>query len=224
MLVDPDGREIWITGQNYSYKYEYDSKVKYEGGDKFIENSITLLDQMYNTDAGGKVLSCLIESKSVYNITNAFSENGTAHFLENKNKKGGTLNMSGNIALRTLSHELFHGYQHENGQGGASIHNEIEAYLFEEIVNIQFNSNSYFSYGTFMAPINRDSKDAKTYDKSMRELLFGSEFSSYHFNKALKLFRSQSQANIDGVYNRYEHLQRPNQKQSLIKQFYPIIE
>lgn len=36
--------------------------------------------------------------------------------------------------IESLAHELFHGVQHEQGQGGASIFNEVEAYVFGVVV------------------------------------------------------------------------------------------
>jgi RHS repeat-associated protein len=221
MLIDPDGRDVVLTRED-GRKYNYGKDPKYDGTDKFILQGIATLDKINSTEAGGKLLSNLIGSEGVYNITNGSSEEGTGNFLGNKNGKGGTLNMNGDMSLTTLSHELFHGYQHENGQGGASIFNEVESYLFQDAVNMQYNSTKGYSNGAYGISKDRNSKEGKSYENSITNLLYG-KFSNKDFNKAVNLFKSQSQAN-DGLYNNYKYLRRPNQKQNLIERFYPLVK
>lgn len=50
--------------------------------------------------------------------------------------------------IESLAHELFHGVQHEQGQGGASIFNEVEAYVFGVVAKNRMNApNSDFMGG-----------------------------------------------------------------------------
>ena len=105
--------------------------------------------------------------------------------------------------------------------GGASIFNEVEAYLFQDAVNMQYNSNQYFGISTYSKSNNSNSKKGQSYENSISNLLYG-KFSNKNFNNAVNLFKSQSQANSDGLYGNYKYLRRPNQKQNLIERFYPF--
>ena len=211
MLVDPDGRDVIIAGEDCS-KYNYGKDKKYEGHDKFIKASIETLDKMNSTDEGRKVLSDLIGSEGMYNITNGKGEEGTGSFIGNKNEKGGTLNMNGNLSLNTLSHELFHSYQHEHGQGGASIFNELEAYSFafdvtlDYDISTNFMSNTHSGAGTYKLAIDPKTSRGKAYEDSFDK--------SNYMDTAVKLFQSQSTANNSGLYNKYP-LRKNNQKKNL---------
>ena len=218
MLIDPNGKEIWIAGEDGS-KTQYTTKnmPEYKGEDKFTKQTIATLNQMKSTAAGGQVLSELDASSNVYNITNGKSEVGTAIFKEEKN--GGTIKMNGNLSLHTLSHELFHGYQYEKGQGGASIFNEIEAYMFDNAITSHCRTDVLFSFGIFMSSRNPQSIEGQLYETSMINLFYG--FSEKEFNNAVDLFKSQSVKNQEGIYNNTP-LRRENQKINLIKQFYPL--
>ena len=211
MLIDPNGEDVIIAGEDGS-KYNYGKDKKYEGHDKFIKASIETLDKMNSTDEGKKVLSDLIGSEGIYNITNGKDEEGTGSFVGNKNEKGGTLNMNGNLSLNSLSHELFHSYQHEHVQGGASIFNELEAYSFafdvtlDYDISTNFMSNTHSGAGTYKLAIDPKTSSGKAYEDSFDK--------SNYMDTAVKLFQSQSTANNSGLYNKYP-LRKNNQKNNL---------
>ena len=91
-----------------------------------------------NTD----FMSSLVESSNTYKVspTNSTTE-GTHNYVER------TINIGTNPKGDILGHELFHAYQDAKGQGGASVHNEVEAYLFQ--AKILFMNN----YGCGSGPL-----------------------------------------------------------------------
>jgi hypothetical protein len=56
----------------------------------------------------------------------------------------------------------------------------------------------------------------------MDALLNGQTFSNDNFNNVVNLFKSESGANTNGVYNNYP-LRRSNQTKNLLERFYPLI-
>ena len=135
--MDPDGREIWIGEYKYSPNTECPSELS--GDDANAWNS---LNSLSNHKLGGKVVSELCKSKKKYSISTGFMEENS-NYDANKNpitgKKGGcggTINIIERVANmdQTLSHELFHAYQDDNGQYGNYVHNEVEAFMFEALV------------------------------------------------------------------------------------------
>lgn len=81
----------------------------------------------------------------VLSVTNKLTKGGSFSFVENGNG-GGDFYMGNmmndaidNLAkVESVAHELFHGFLHENGQGGASIANELEANLFGKAVGLNW--------------------------------------------------------------------------------------
>lgn len=130
ILVDPDGRKIWITGTDGTI-YEYSSGMKYEGEDEFVAATVRTLNSIAGTENGGVVLGELINSDGIYNYTSRKHSSGAAAFVQESDMLGGTFWMGNAIGdAETYAHESFHAFQHEKGQGGGSIHNEVEAYMF----------------------------------------------------------------------------------------------
>ncbi len=63
------------------------------------------------------------------------SGGGDAGFKRNQNDLGGTFLIGGLEGdIETIAHESFHAFQNDYGSGGASIHNEVGAYLFGKAV------------------------------------------------------------------------------------------
>ena len=121
--------------------------------------------------------------------------------------------------LETTAHELFHGYQHENGQGGASIFNEVEAYAFGYAVAFQYaldNEKLYVSTTT-------EGHAGEAYQTAFTELIYGASFSKDNFVSTVKNFKKGSTSNASGLYNKAV-LKRTNQKKSMLSRFYPLID
>ena len=113
-----------------------------------------------------------------------------------------------------LGHELFHAYQDVKGQGGASIHNEVEAYLFQ--AKILYMNN----FGAGISPLLGAEYSTPVYDNIVNALIYES-YNQTNFNQTVELFKANSNANASRIYNNYP-LIRNNQTKSLIKSFYPI--
>ena len=208
-FVDPNGMEIHIMGENDSVTV-YDVNTSYDGSDNFTTNiydELNTLDAMLsNTD----FMSYLVNSSNVYKIslTNSTTD-GTHSYI------GQTINIGTDHEIDYLGHELFHAYQDAKGQGGASIYNEVEAYLFQ--AKILFMNN----YGRGSTPLTGEEKSHSPIFSSIINALIYEGYSQSNFNQAIELFKTESNANASGIYNNYP-LIRNNQTKSLIKSFYPI--
>src|SRR5690606_7656429 len=215
-FIDPDGREIWIVGSN-GVKIQYTSGMIYKGDDSIIKSYVNTLNNINSTANGFKALDTVLNSSNVYTFNKA-SEANTGYLL------GKDVYISDNfIDVDAVSHELFHLYQYDRGQGGASIFNEIEAYLFSESVKDQFYSNEGYGSNGFVFSIDNTTKEGALYEKSIENLLYNS-FSEKDFNNSINLFRSNSNARDNYLNEEQYPLRRENQKDILIKEFYPLTE
>ncbi len=214
--VDPSGEKIEITGEDGSIT-TYTQGMKYTGNDEFTKRAINTLNDMNSTKNGGVVLKDLVESQEIYSITNNLGSKGNQCFTENETSGGtikiGSLTKDPKQNIFDISHELFHGYQHEKGQGGASIFNEVEAYSFAYSIIMNF---SISGYGKIL-----DQGISKKYSEAVKNLLNGDYFSITDFNVVLQGFKEFAPENQIGTYNDYP-LQRTNQTKNLIQLFYPL--
>jgi RHS repeat-associated protein len=178
-LIDPNGEDIVIKG-NDGQTYNYGKDLKYGGEDKFIKSTIETLNIMNSIKEGETVISELVGSTNIYNITNKNSEKGTAGFVEGKD--GGKINMNNELSLLTISHELFHAYQYENGQCGPNVNNEVEAYLYSSVINSLYNNSGGPSDITGV-----DNEFGRIHEKAMNDLLFNG-YSQGNYEKAINTF------------------------------------
>jgi RHS repeat-associated protein len=237
LFIDPNGEEIWIyynDDDGKEQKMQYTAGMKYEGDNKFVSTSIGNLNKMNCTGAGGKLLGKLIDSKNSFDFTNTYAKDkqgndikGTLSFNENEDG-GGIINAAGlmengfaeSTKLESTAHELFHGYQNEQGQGGASVMNEVEANLFGYGTALEYSLNNE-SFASSITPLGRNNAIGASYQKSFNSLLKG--FSVGEFKNAVMNFKTGSISNSSGLYNNYP-LRRSNQKKSMINRFYPIFK
>jgi RHS repeat-associated protein len=237
LFIDPNGEEIWIyynDDDGKKQKMQYTAGMKYEGDNKFVSTSIGNLNKMNSIGAGGELLGKLIDSKNSFDFTNTYAKDkkgndikGTLSFNENEDG-GGIINaaslMENGLAestkLESTAHELFHGYQHEQGQGGASIMNEVEANIFGYGTALEYSLNNG-SFASSSTPLGRNNAIGTSYQKSFNSLL--KNFSVSEFKNAVLKFKSGSISNSSGIYNNYP-LQRSNQTKSMINRFYPIVK
>jgi RHS repeat-associated protein len=237
LYVDPNGEEIWIyynDDDGKEQKMQYTAGMKYEGDNKFVSTSIENLNKMNSTGAGGKLLGKLIDSKNSFDFTNTYAKDkkgndikGTLSFNENE-EGGGIINAAGlmenglaeSTKLESTAHELFHGYQNEQGQGGASVMNEVEANLFGYGTALEYSLNNE-SFASSSTPLGRNNAIGASYQKSFNSLL--KDFSVGEFKNAVINFKKGSISNSSGLYNNYP-LRRSNQKKSMINRFYPIFK
>ncbi len=223
MLVDPDGRRIWITGDNGD-RIEYKQGMKYDGDNEQITARVNTLNKMNGTKNGNKVLTELTSSENDYNvISGGEGKKGYANFCGNDDidgQAGGTISTNGNDDnLSLISHEMFHAYQDEMGQGGSSSHNELEAMLFSESVVDEYTGG--FSSTSYTLADNPNSNMGKKYESSVNAVRINKEFSKKDFIAAYALFKFES-ASSNSKYRRMP-TRRNNQKKDLIKNFYPLL-
>jgi RHS repeat-associated protein len=217
--IDPTGMEVEIVCPvtNQTTKYTPGMAIP-DGASDFVSNTINTLNAMNSTTNGGIVLGDLVSSSNMFSVTDGGSANGTANFKENA-AGGGTLNMNGHSDLTSIAHELFHGYQHEKGQGGASIFNEVEAYVFSEAITLDYNKG--MGATPFATSRNPNTYNGNSYTASANQLINGSTFSQNDFDNTVNLFKSESIKNSVGIYNNLP-IRRSNQKTNLLSRFYPL--
>ena len=188
-LVDPDGREIWIGTYN-------GKRSKYIPNRKGNTGVTATLDRIYESKAGKFVINSLIKSDRMYCIS------ANANPLGNDNP--GYDDANNQIYLNakkhgfnslTLSHELFHAFQDENGIHGKLRSKEVEAFIFSGIVLTQLNQGKdVLSLKNMMpsgmsdayTPLNTMSKNSRGYALAMNSLTKG--FSTRQMGIAVSRF------------------------------------
>ena len=201
-LVDPDGEDIYLG----TY---YDNKArKYCPNNKVNQSSCVanMLDNIYNGSKAGRfVIGKLIESDHRYYISTKQDPNGNGNpNYSTGDGKHRQIYLNVNILGKneySLSHELFHAFQHENKQWGRTRSCEVEAFVFAGIVMSQMNggilrekkmsSGMELAYGTK----NSSSSKCVNYAEAMRSLT--KAFSSSNMATAVSHFRHFS---LEGEY------------------------
>ena len=235
MMVDPDGKEVGVNVDGETFVYNPTIKEnRYSGNNEIIGRFVSTLNKMNSTRIGNKLLKSLHESGNKYIITNQASSKSNTNATV-KSKDGVINKMGVSCKLLDISHELFHSYQYEKGQGGASIFNEIEAYIFSNRLVNEYNdkipydshfyenytNNDNFMYSDDFINDRPLSQGAKEYEKAVKSLVYGDVFSSNDFNTAWKCFNAYSSKNGDGLYNtKHYKFKLPQNKFYLISSFY----
>ena len=62
MMVDPDGEDVVICDGEEHFLYVPQTSNLYDGNNVVIKNSVAVLNDMYSTKSGSKVLNALISS------------------------------------------------------------------------------------------------------------------------------------------------------------------
>ena len=214
--VDPNGKEICIVGED-GVSTTYLKDMHYTGNDAFTKESIDKLNVINSITAGTGFMETLIESPLDFSISMADSKiDGTLSTTSISDTEK-QISAGRNASIEDLGHELFHAYQYANGQGGMSIYNEVEAYLFQAKLGYVLNNGS----GRSMLETVINTSTNAAYTDAVNTLLFGQQYDKQSFNVVVSSFLQHSRANVGGVYNKYS-LQQPTQKRSLIQPFYPI--
>ena len=165
-LTNTTGREIWIYYENdkgQEQKMLYTAGMEYKGNNSFVSNSILYLNSIYSNGAS-KMLDVLISSSNAFDIKNLAATDGEGNVKAEEFKFSGSASGGGTLyaaafgnpevseynKVGALVHELFHGLQHEKGQGGTSIFNEVEANVYSDKVtsNWMLNTDYFGAMGT----------------------------------------------------------------------------
>jgi len=206
----------------------YQPGMKYDGEDEFVSTAIDILNKINQTKHGSKVLSELSRSKNYFDIVNVYPSNNKGEAIENAfsfqgNQKGGELKVGGLLNKNILegqkidafAHELFHAYQQEKGEVGATVNSEVGAYLFGRAIALSLGYPT-LSFGNFTSA-------GMLYEKSMKTLLYSNKsFNIKEYRIAIENFKAGASVNESGLYN--NSLVIPNENNPVIKFFFPLIE
>jgi len=234
-FIDPDGREIWIAyGNNQKVKWEGGNLLNadgtaYKGSDAFVNNVSTSLNLMNSAKIGQTVLNQLSTTHNVFEFQNSFPTNQNGEPINNAlsfsgNSNGGGIIKAGALGnefmqtqqkIGSTGHELFHGYQQEFGETGATINREVGAYLYEHALIFSLGM-PYEGFGI------SGTSAGESYEKSMNSILFGNSFNQTDYNNALDNFKMGSPKNSGGIYNDFSI--KPNDTNPVIKQLTPLIQ
>ncbi len=209
-LVDPNGETIVIQGEDGEHTFTPGQQCN--STDKNVQAAWNNLDKIYGKEAGKSVIDEMTGKDSpTFTFTNESLKNdGTGRFQKDGNN-GGTMYMNGQLDNADyLAHELFHGYQELKGQGGASIHNEVEANLFSMLT---------VGGGLVLGP-KGGTKEGDPYSEAFADFqcrrINETNFTK-KFNTLRDGFKSKSIANSTRLYEGFD---KGAHTPSLIKSFY----
>lgn len=238
-FIDPEGMDIWINyGENQRVRYENgklynENGSKYKGKNTFVKTVSENLNKMNSTEIGNQVLSALSTSKNEFSFVNQSVKNSNGDEVQalsySATDKGGGIISAGLLMsnlgqqpsqegsnIESISHELFHAYQGENGERGATINREVGAYLFGRGISTSLGYGSS-GFGNF-------TKEGQTYEGAMSNLLFSDKFNSSLYNTAINNFKAGSIGNNGSVGAIYRNFMiKPNDTNPIIKRFFPLV-
>jgi hypothetical protein len=236
LFKDPNGEEIWIyydDKEGNQQKLQYTAGMEYQGDNAFVTSTVNYLNTMNDVEAGANVLSSLINSDNTFDFSNTASSGGDRTFQLDyrsnyKYKEGGAVIhaaafMNTDIEdvqnVESAAHELFHGYQRENGQNPATINGEVGAYLFGRGVA----SNS--AYGSpLMLGFGNETTVGQAYNNAMFNMMYGFDKNhSTNYQNAITNFHKGASVNNygNGLYR--NHKIDPKYKPLILK-FLPLIK
>jgi RHS repeat-associated protein len=202
IFIDPDGREVKIcTGSDDDREcITYQAGMEYEGNE-FLANTVSRLNEIFNTTSGQVVLDALIRSDNLYSILDEGSDVFTGKYNpEHRMIPLNSYMVSDKELNFNVAHELFHGYQHELGfiSVGSlrSVNAEVGAYLFGEIVMRELGFEPYEF---------RSRTEENDYPNNMNYLL-NQGFSEEPYRRAINAFIGQSTHNRTGRYNNFHSI------------------
>ena len=227
LFVDPTGETIEVcngSGDELNC-VTYEAGMEYDGDDEFISNTISVLNNINSVEHGANVLGSLISSENMFSFENIASKGGdrSLQFVPDE-AGGGTIRakslLNGEFGefgrVESAAHELFHGYQHENG-GIQGINGEVGAYLFGRGVAGSFNNGMTPGFqGNLDNPV-----AGRAYSDAINNLLFGDSFSNSNYSTAINTFKKGSGVNAANLYGRSRVY--PVNLNPPIKRFFPLI-
>ena len=232
-FIDPNGKEIWIYYNDDNGKKQrmlYTVGMGYKGKDEFISKTVSYLNAI-NDNGGSKMMSDLTGSSNSFNFKNQFPtkdgevKKGALSFKENKSGGGDIFaaqlvakNSSDYSNLESTAHELFHGLQYENGQGGASIFNEVESNVYSGIISSKWAANTSYVGPGSLNGLGNSTSSGNAYQRAFNNLSHG--YSNNDMIDAVKNFVSGAARNTSEDYNNYPLFQN-NQQKSILEQYYP---
>lgn len=221
-FVDPDGREVWIHyrgDDGEERRMRYTPNMEYKGPNSFVAHMVGNLNAVY-AYGGDRMLDALIGSEHAFDVVSLGPtvKGAAGTFRRNKEGGGGTVfagrigNATNALAVETTAHEFFHGLQHEMGQGGPSVFNEVEAYVFGSGVAMKYRlaTGDFGAGGSTSGSGVGGSPASKAWEEAFAVLVY-SGYSEPAMRQAVNNFKAGSAVNSGGTYGRYPMLPKPYQ-------------
>jgi RHS repeat-associated protein len=232
--IDPDGRDIKINYFDANQKLQqmiYTPNMQYGGDNAFVFAAVGYLNSVYS-NGGGEVMDELISSSNSFNMVNQTPVDGNGNtidalsFRESENGGGdiyaGKLLDSGisdYSKVESTAHELFHGFQYEKGQGGASIFNEVEARVYSGVISSNWAESTNYIGAMSSNGIGNGTAIGNLYESSFNSLL-NQGYSKSSFINAVKSFKTGAVGNASGAYNKYP-LMTKSLMTPLLRDYFP---
>jgi len=214
-FIDVNGDSIWIVYQDDEGNEQqllYTQGMSYEGSNQQVATLIATLNKLNSLTSGNTVLTTLTGSTANYNLSLIGQYGGVYTPAAVAQGSGGSLNVADPSNLYTLSHELFHGFQHENMDYINSTAFEVGANLFE--------SHIYYQV-TGIIPLLYEG-GSQEFANAYISLLFNENFNQQQFDVATRTFLSSS-FNPPNPPN-YNQLRPIIIRNPVISRFYPLIK
>lgn len=216
LYTDPTGKRITVAG------VEYKPDMEYNGDDNFVKNTIDAIQRTYK-NGGEEVVNNLVAAENTYNfVENNTRDKSFTTPVDNSNDI--EINMrTENVDIKdyynAVSHELFHGIQYFHGQGGATIFNEVEAYLFASFITqyIQFYGEDFEPSAFFFPTPDPETREEIIFSNAINNLK--NKFSEKDMDIAIEYFKKGATQNNSGIYNKYV-LRKANQPSSLMPPYF----
>jgi hypothetical protein len=232
LFIDPDGQEIWIYYTNNDGKEDkmlYNANMKYTGDNAFVSASVKYLNGMNTSKGGASVLKDMIASTNSFDFKNVASAAGAmslqfnyrddqGNVLPQYQKGGGEIkagallnsSISEGRQVDNVAHELFHGYQRENGRPPEGVNSEVEAYLFGRGVA----ATSDFPTG--FQQLGNASPEGQKYEEAMSAMLMDG-YNQKRYDQAVDHFVKGSNVNNNGTGPYKNHKPREGYQPLIIK-------
>ena len=229
VYLDPNGKTITIftiDDQNNIIHLNYEPNMQYNNGDSFATKIIDYLNSIY-INGGKDAMDCLISASEQISIVNEIGKGNNYQFVGNK-QGGGTIyagsvlsqSYEQSLSVESLSHELFHGLQQVNGQGGASIFNEVEAYVFGYKVLDNYHSSLDTIYQNSPSGDGNSNIEGQKYQQAFLNLANGKDNYKENFKIAVSNFKKGARVNLTGLYDKFPIIKQ-NQGKYLLMKYYP---
>ncbi len=228
LYSDPDGNRITMRKVNANNDGKnriipYTPMKRLVTSDEFYLNTNNALNEMYS-NGGKSVLDRLIQSERTYYIDYIIDNEQKKRkdrdyenfqFRAYKSGNGGSIlanaffneNYDKTLYVESLAHELFHALQYDySGISSRSIHNELEAYAYSNIIYNNYRALRLEGYSrmSMAEEIRNGKRVAAKYSEAYNEIISGREFAPETFNRAVRLFKRGANQNATKTYQSYK--------------------
>lgn len=236
LYADTDGNKITLRkvhadkdGRNHIIHYTPMKTLV--TSDEFYLKTNSALNDMYS-NGGKSVIDRLIQSERTYyidyvNDPDKIYEN--FQFRAYKSGNGGSIlanalfneHYDNTLYVESLAHELFHALQYDySGISSCSIHNELEAYAYSNIIYNNYRTSLKGFSRMSMAEETRNGRRVSArYSEAYNEIISGKEFDTRTFNRAVRLFQRGANQNASKTYKDYKRGNR--NAMNLLFEYYP---